>query len=432
MDALILLALIGFNGVFALSEMAIVSSRKARLQQFAEAGNAGAAAALNLANEPAHFLSTIQVGITVIGILNGALGEAAFAAPLAATLREYRFIGPYADGVALAVVVGAITVISVVIGELVPKRLALVSPERTASLVSRPMGFLAGAGYPLVRGLSWLTEAILRLFRIRASQEPPVTEEEIKVLMEQGAEAGVFEPHEEAIVSRALRMDRLKVTGVMTPTSDLVYLDAQRPFEDAIQTVVASGHARFPLVRGGLSEVLGMVSSKSLLKALAEKRPGELLPLAEKALFVPDALSVMQVLEEFKKHRRRAALVVNEFGQVRGLATMNDVFEALVGDIGMIEEDADRDIVRREDGTWLMDGSVTIERFKDVAGISGPLPDEDTAIFQTLGGLVMALLGRIPKVGDKFTWESYRFEVMDMDGNRVDKVLVSMVEDLTG
>ena len=424
MDALILLLLILFNGLFAMAEMAIVSSRKARLQQRADEGSAGAAAALALANEPGHFLSAIQVGITIIGILSGALGEEAFATPLAASLRRYSWVAPYADAVALTIVVGTLTCFAVVIGELVPKRLALVSPERIASLVSRPLGLLAKAGYPLVRALSAITDAILRLLRVRAAPEP-VTEEEINVLMEQGAEAGIFEKHEQAIVSRTLRLDRLKVTGVMTPRSDVVCIDAGTPFEAAVATMVSSGHARFPLVRGTLDQVLGMLASKALLQALSEGRRGELPAYAQKALFVPQTLTVMQVLEQFKKHRRHSALVVNEFGQVQGLVTMNDVFEALVGDIAVVGDEGDRDVVQRDDGSWLMDGTVTIERFKDVAGISGLLPEEGAGAFHTLGGFVMALLGRVPKAGDKVSWDSYRFEVVDMDRNRVDKVLVS-------
>lgn len=431
MDALILLALITFNGLFAMSEMAIVSSRKARLQHLADEGGAGASVALALANEPGHFLSTIQVGITVIGILSGALGEEAFAVPLAASLRQYPWIASYADAFALAIVVSGVAFFSIIVGELVPKRLALVSPERIASVVSRPLRFLAKAGDPLVRALSAITDATVRLLRIRVSQEPPVTEEEIKVLMEQGAEAGVFEKHEQMIVSRTLRLDRLKVTGVMTPRPDLVCLDVEESFESAIGKMVSSGHSRLPLVRGGLGKIAGMLRSKTLLKSLAERKRGDLLAHAEKALSIPETLNVMEVIEEFKKHHCDAALVVNEFGDVQGLVTMGDVFEALVGDIAIVDGNREQDVVQREDGSWLMDGVVTIERFKDVAGISGPLPAEIDGVFHTLGGFVLEQLGRIPVAGDKFTWESYRFEVVDMDGNGVDKVLVSHEGDLS-
>jgi putative hemolysin len=428
MDALILLALILFNGLFAMSEMAIVSSRKARLQQFADEGSAGATAALKLANDPAHFLSTIQVGITVIGILSGALGEAAFAAPLAAALRESGWLVKYADAMALGIVVSAITVFSVVVGELVPKHLALVSPERTASLISRPLGLLAKAGYPLVRALSAVTKAILVPFRLQASHQPPVTEEEIKVLMDQGVEAGVFQKHEPAIVTRALRLDRLKVTGVMTPRSELFCVDIDEPFDSAIARMASSGHTRFPLIRGGLGQIAGILDSRALLVDMAEGKRGRLLEHAQTPVFLAETLTVMQVLEQFKKHRRDAALVMNEFDEVLGLVTMNDVFEALVGDMALLNDDSDRDVVLREDGSWLMDGTVTVERFKHVAAVSGPLPEENTGIFQTLGGFVMTLLGRVPQVGDKYTWESYRFEVVAMDANRVDKVIVSFVE----
>jgi putative hemolysin len=432
MDALIIVCLILLNGLFAMSEMAIVSSRKARLRQLADEGRAGARGALELANEPGHFLSTIQIGITVIGILSGAIGEEVFAVPLGAELRRTAWLAPYADAVALAIVVSLIAFCSIIVGELVPKRLALVSPERIASLVSRPLGFLAKAGHPLVRLLSGVTDAVLRLFRIRTSQDAPVTKEEIKVLMEQGAQAGIFEKHEQMIVSRALRLDRFKVTGVMTPRTNLVCVDAQEPFESAIARMVSSGHARLPLLHGGPRQIAGMVTSKTVLRSLAEGKHGGLLAHAEEALFVPEELTVIQLLEQFKVHRRDAALIVNQFGEVLGLVTMSDVLHSLIGDIGVLEDEAKRDAVLCEDGSWLVDGTMTTERFKDVAGISGPLPEEDTGIFHTAGGFAMAQLGRVPQVGDRFTWENYRFEIVHMDGNRVDKMRVSTYLQRTG
>lgn len=323
--------------------------------------------------------------------------------------------------------VTGITLTSVIVGELVPKRLALINPERVASLVARPMMWLAMLTYPVVRLLSAATEGLLRLFGIRGQSGTPVTQEEINVLMEQGAEAGVFQDHEQAIVARVFRLDELRVTGVMTTRNDVVYLDLNEPLERNLRRIFESGHSRFPVTRGRLEDIQGIVHTKTLLEDAVAGRPIALASRVTKPMLVPDTLTVMQVVETFKKHRQTIAVVIDEYGNPQGLVTLNDVMQALVGDIATVGDKGDLDVVQRDDGSWLIDGGVTIERFKDVLEIEEELPEEGTGSYHTLGGFVMLRLGRVPKVGDKCEWNAIEFEVVDMDGHRVDKMLVTRI-----
>jgi putative hemolysin len=424
MEILILFGLILMNGVFAMSEMAVVSARKARLQHLADEGKRGAKVALRLAQEPSSFLATIQVGITVIGITSGAFGEAKLAKGLSEWLSQWAVFDRHSEAIAATIVITGITLAALIFGELVPKRLALLNPERVASLVAGPMRALSRVAYPLVRALGAVTDGILRLLGLRATGESPVTEEEIKVLMEQGAEAGVFEAHEQQLVSRVFRLDELRVTGVMTPRGDIIYLDLEEPLEENVRRIVAGHHSRFPVVRGGLRNVVGIVLAKTLLEESLAGRPVDLSNLA-KALFVPETLTVMDLVAQFKQHRQTMALVVNEFGDVVGLATLNDVMEALVGDIATADDERDRDIVPRDERSWLVDGSVTIERFKDVLDVEVPLPEEGLGSYHTVAGFALLQLDRVPHVADRFEWQGYTFEIVDMDGNRIDKLLVT-------
>jgi putative hemolysin len=425
MELLILLLLIVLNGLFSMSEMAVVSSRKARLQQLADERRPGAKAALMLANEPTIFLSTIQVGITVIGITSGAFGEATIARQLSQWLSQWPALEPHSDGLAIAIVIAGVTLASLIIGELVPKRLALLDPESIASIVARPMRLLSVFAHPVVRTLSLITEGVLRLFGVRGGSQAPVSEEEIKVLMEQGADAGVFEQHEQALVTRVFRLDELRVTGVMTPRNDIEFLDLDEPRDATVRRIIESAHSRFPVVRGGLDDVEGIVPAKALLEDVLAGKPVDLKARLAKALFVPQTLTVMELVAAFKKHRQATALVVNEFGDLQGIVTLNDVMEALVGDIPTVEDEAERDVVRREDGSWLIDGGVTIERFKDVVGIEEMLPEEETGTYHTLAGFVMLRLERVPQPGDSFHWNGFRIEVVDMDRHRIDKLIVT-------
>jgi magnesium and cobalt exporter, CNNM family len=425
MELLVLLLLFFVNGLFSMSEMAVVSSRKARLQQLDEEGRTGAGAALELANDPSHFLSTVQVGITIIGITSGAFGEATLSNDVANWLAQWPLLAPHAKGIAVAIVVSAITIGSLLIGELVPKRLALVNPEAVASVVARPMKWLSALVYPIVRVLSLATDAILRLIGRRAVESPPVTEEEIRVLMEQGAEAGVFEEHEHQLVSRVFRMDELRVTSVMTPRTDIVYLDLEEPEETLLHRITDAPHSRFPVTRGDLDNIEGIVEVKALLADLVRGHKIDLQSRLLKPLYIPETLTVTDLLASFKKHRHTMAFIVNEYGELQGLATLNDAMQALVGDIAAVDDGGDKDIVKRDDGSWLIDGGVSVDRFKEALSVEQPLPEEDTGSYNTLGGFVMLQLGRVPQVADRFEWDHLKFEVVDMDRNRVDKLLVA-------
>jgi putative hemolysin len=425
MELLVLLLLFFVNGLFSMSEMAVVSSRKARLQQLDEEGRIGAGAALELANDPSHFLSTVQVGITIIGITSGAFGEATLSNRVADWLAQWALLAPHAKGIAVALVVSAITIGSLLIGELVPKRLALVNPEAVASVVARPMKWLSALVYPVVRVLSLATDAILRLIGRRAVESPPVTEEEIRVLMEQGAEAGVFEEHEHQLVSRVFRMDELRVTSVMTPRTDIVYLDLEEPEETLLHRITDAPHSRFPVTRGDLDNIEGIVEVKALLADLVRGHKIDLQSRLLKPLYIPETLTVTDLLASFKKHRHTMAFIVNEYGELQGLATLNDAMQALVGDIAAVDDGGDKDIVKRDDGSWLIDGGVSVDRFKEALSVEQPLPEEDTGSYNTLGGFAMLQLGRVPQVADRFEWDHLKFEVVDMDRNRVDKLLVT-------
>lgn len=429
MDVVLILLLILLNGVFALSEMAVVSARKARLQNMEDEGSSGAAAALALQHEPSAFLSTIQVGITTVGILSGAVGEAAIADPLSAWLSAFPPLADYAQGIALTVTVVLLTYFSVVVGELVPKRLALLAPERLAAFVARPMQGLARLGHPLVVLLSGSCDLILRLVGARRSVEPPVTDDEIKVLMEQGAEAGVFHEAEQAIVSNVLRLDELQIGAIMTPRKDISLLDLEEPDAALHDTVAATPHTRLVVCRGGADQVVGVVESTALLR---QGLAGQAISAAsiEQAMvppaYLPESVSATHLLEHFRRSRGKFALVVDEYGELQGLVTLTDVLTAIVGEMELPATLEEQDMVRRDDGSWLVDGAIPMERLKARLGLDEDLPGEAERSFHTLGGFVMHVLGRVPVPADHFHQSGFRFEVMDMDRNRVDKVLVQL------
>jgi putative hemolysin len=424
MDVLLLLLLILLNAVFAMSEMAVVSSRKARLQRMADDGFPGAKSAVVLNEEPSAFLSTVQVGITTIGILSGVVGEGLIAAPIAAWLSQYEVLAPYAKGFSVALVVAIITYLSVVIGELVPKRLALLAPERIASVVARPMVWLSGIARPLVIGLSGSSNLLLRMLGARGTDEPPVTDDEIKVLMEQGAEAGVFHESEQAIVSNVLRLDDQRIGAIMTPRMDIDAIDLEDGDEAIRGRIADSPHSRLVVCRGGLDHILGVLRTGDLLKAVLQGAALDVEKQLTPALFVPETISTTQLLESFRRERVQFALIVDEYGDLQGLVSLTDVLTSIVGDLPEQDDAGDTDVVRREDGSWLVDGSVGIERLEQVLDIE-ELSTEDERGFHTVGGFSMHRLGRIPTVADHFEAAGFRFEVVDMDRNRVDKVLVA-------
>ncbi|AXK38956.1 hemolysin family protein [Crenobacter cavernae] len=432
MDVLILLFLILLNGVFAMSELAIVSARKVRLQQWAEDGHRGAETALLLSEEPTRFLSTVQIGITSIGILSGVFGQEAIASELAVWLMQFPLTAPYAEPVSLAVMVVTITYFSLIFGELVPKRLAMHNPERLASAMARPMQLLSRLTSPLVRLLSVSTDTVLRLIGARRGKEPSITEEEIQVLMEQGADEGVFERAEQELVANIFRLDTRKVGSIMTPRKDIVPLDVEDPLQDNLDKLQGNLFTRFPVVKGGLDQILGMVHAKDILNQTLSGRPVELSSLLKPALYVPATISPMQLMEQFKITRNHIALVVDEYGELEGIVTMNDVLETIVGDLPTDALTEDNEAVEREDGSWLIDGMMSLDKFRDLFDIEDRLPGEDSGNIHTLGGFVMFQLGRVPAVADRFEWEEIAFEVLDMDKTRVDKMMVKRLADGDG
>jgi putative hemolysin len=428
MEVLLILALVLTNGVFAMSEIAVVSARQSRLEELAERGRLGARQALALKADPGAFLSTIQVGITLVGVLMGALGEAALAQPVRETLSSIPVLAPSADLLALVLVVGAITYLSVVIGELVPKQLALLAPEALASAVARPLGWLCRAALPVVWLLSASSALVVRLIGARRGGEPPVTDEEIRVLMAQGAEAGVFHAGEEPMVANVLRLDEQPIGAIMTPRNEIEALDLAQEPEALKLSLAALRHTLVPVHRDGLDEhLLGVLRLADLLPGcLATKAPSadDLRRLAQQPVFVPQSLNAAQLLETFRDNRMNLALIVDEYGSLEGLVTLADVLRAIVGTpLGDDVEDVD-EITRRADGSWLVDGSLPLERLRTELGMDAPLPSEEGAGFHTLGGYVMHELGRVPQASEFFEAGGLRFEVVDMDQQRVDKVLV--------
>ncbi len=420
----VVVLLILLNGFFAMSETALVSSRKARLRQRADEGDRGARTALELADSPNRFLSTVQVGISLIGVLAGAFGGATLAEPLAGTLRGVPALAPYAAPVAFGAVVVAITYLSLILGELVPKRLALNGAEAVASRVSGPMRLISIITSPAVWILSVSTEAVLGLLQARSTPESPVSEQEVEILMEEGARAGVFEEEERDLVRRALQLDDRPVRELMTPRPKVAWLDADDPQEEVLRQAREAGHSYFPVARGDLDGLLGIASVKDAWVRQASGEPADLLGSLRRSPLVPEGAPATDALEAFKRSGLPTALVIDERGHIEGLVTLTDVLEALVGEVPDEDDPAGEAIVRREDGSWLVDGLLAADELKERLGLSA-LPREGEADYQTVGGMVMDVLGRVPETGDRFEWAGYSFEVVDMDERRVDKVLAT-------
>jgi len=425
-DILFVLVLILINGVFALSEIAIISSKRVRLAQMADGGSAGARQAMTLASEPTRFLSSVQVGITSIGILNGAIGEATIAGPLRSGLEQIAVPAPYAQPLSLAIVVVSITYVSLILGELVPKRLALTDPEKIASIIARPMQMIAAIGRPIVWLLSISTDSMVRLLGVRKVNRAAVTMEELKVLIEQGTEEGVLEPSEHEMMTNVLNLDERHVGGVLTPRSEMVFLDVQDSAERNRDKLRRELHDVLPICEGGLQKVLGFVRATRVLEEVLEGRTVDLAALAEPALFVPESMTLMTLLEQFKRTNMPAALVIDEFGQVEGIVTLTDVITAIVGDLPR-DGEQEPTIVRRDDGSWLLDGALDIATLVRTLEDASLVRPEERQHFHTLGGLAMVSLRRVPRTGDVFDRGRYRFEVVDMDGNRVDRVLAKRI-----
>jgi putative hemolysin len=429
MDLALLIFLILLNGLFAMSEMALAASRKARLQVMAETGDSGAQAAMVLHDNPTQFLSTVQIGITSISTLNGIVGEAVFSPPLAHWLVENFPVSERAASIsATGLVVLIITFMSIIFGELVPKRVGQMYPEPVARVVAKPMMWLSNITRPFVRLLTFCTEAILKILGIKDNGNRSVTEEEIAAQLEEGLDAGVIEAHEHQMVRNVFRLDERQIGSMMIPRSDIAWLDLEVSMTENLATIAEHGYSRYPVCRGGLGDVVGVMTAQQLLHQLTRQQHNDLSEGLLPAVFVPETLSGMELLEHFRASDTQMVFVVDEYGEVQGVITLRDVLEAITGEFTTSEADESW-AVQRDDGSWLIDGLIPVPELKDRLEIK-TLPDEDRGRYNTLAGMVMLLLGRLPQTADKVEWEGWRFEVVDMDGKRIDKILASrMPED---
>jgi putative hemolysin len=426
MDVALVVFLILLNALFAMSEMALTAARRARLSVMVEAGESGAQAAIELHDQPTRWLSTVQVGITSISILNGIVGDAAFSEPLSAWLRGEFGVPPrIAQISATALVVMIITFFTIIFGELVPKRLGQMFPEAVARHVARPMDWLSNATRPFVWLLSACTEAILRVLGYHETAVRAVTEEEIAASLEEGVDAGVIEEHEHQMVRNVFRLDERQIGSMMIPRNEIAWLDADAPLSDVLVTISEHPHSRFPVCRGGLDDVIGVLPAQRLIAPLAAGQKPALSELLQPPVFVPETLSGMELLEHFRVSEAQLVFVVDEYGAVQGVITVRDVLEAITGEFATPSAD-NAWAIQREDGSWLMDGLIPVPELKDRLDLR-ELPEEDRGRYNTLAGMIMLLLGRLPTTTDRVDWEGWRFEVVDLDGKRVDKVLVMRV-----
>lgn len=429
-EILMILFLILLNGLLAMSEFAVVTARKNRLQERANRGDRGASAALELAREPTDFLASVQIGITLVGVLAGAFGGATVAQALAARLANIKMLASYSQAIALALVVVLITFFTLVFGELTPKRLALIRPESLAAALARPMRLLARITAPLAWLLSAATDLVLRILRAEEPDEPLVTEDDLKVLISQATRAGVILEAEKNLVSGVFRLGDRRAGMLITPRTEIEWLDLDQPLEQNLRIVTNSQHSRFPVGCGSLDDVQGVVLAKDLLRICLSGAPIDLQEVLLPPIFVPENAPALQVLEVFKTAQPPIVMVIDEYGGLQGLLTIHDILEAFVGEITSWEALGDPSIYRRSDGSWLVDGRLQIDEFMEAFQISR-MRDYDRGHYETVGGFAMVELGKIPVTGDQFDWGEYHFEIVDMDGFRVDKVLIKKAGNVT-
>ena len=424
LDIALVVVLVVANGLFSASETAVVSSRKARLQQRAEAGDAGAKRALLLASDPNVFLATGQIGITLIGVLSGAFGGAALADPLAGLLRHVPGVDRSAHTVAFALVVIVITYLSLVVGELAPKRIALNNPERLASTISGPMLKLSRVIGPIVRLLGISTNALLRVLHVTQNHEPSITEEEVGILLEQGARAGIFHPAEQEMTERIFDLADDRISAVMTPRPEIAWIDVDAKPHDIATAIRESQFSRFPVARGSIDRIEGAVQTRDVLMIDGADWSIALPAELPKPLVIPESASVLHTLERFRQTGDQMAIVIDEYGGTAGIVTLRDILEAIVGDLPDAGEPPGGEAVRRDDGSWLMDGRLHIDEARELLNLP-ELPEEQAGVYETLAGFVIAQFGNLPEAGDGVQWGGWGFEVVDMDGRRVDKILAT-------
>ena len=420
--SIIFLLLIG-NGVFSMAEIAVVSARKARLRQLAEIGDARARIALELAESPNTFLATVQIGITLVGVLAAVFSGATIAEKLAEPMRQVAWLAPHASKVSFAIVVTALTYFTLVIGELVPKRLGLNNPEGVARALAGPMRKLSALASPLVSLLSVSTEALLKAFRFRSGQAAVVTDEEVKLLVKEGTRAGVFHPNEPAMVESVMALDRVPVRDLMTPRAKIIWINVRDPHDAIWHRIVVSGHTTFPVYEDNRDHVVGVISVKSIYANLAAETAVNVKDLMTPALIVPASQSASSLLDKFKQTGKHIALVADEFGGITGMVSLHDIMEAIIGELPSPDERAKPRAVRRDDGSWLVDGMLDADEFERV--VPGfklhPRAERD---YQTFAGFIVKQLGRVPHEGESFQCHGFLVEVIDMDGHRVDKLLL--------
>jgi len=429
MEIFILIALILLNGTFAMSEIALVTARRSRLARLAADGDASSVVAMRLGEEPTRFLSTIQIGITAIGILNGIVGEAALAAPFAVWLQSLGIDQQSSEAGATTLVVVVITYVSIVIGELVPKRMAQFNSEGIARLVARPIQFLTMLSRPFVLLLTISTNAILRLIGKRDLGGSNVTEEDIHAMLVEGSESGVIEKHEHEMVRNVFRLDDRQIGSLMIPRGDIVFLDINRPLEENLKRVSESNHSRFPVCRGGLHDIVGVITAKQLFTQLHQTGKTDLTAQLQPSVYVPESLTGMELLEQLRTSATPMVFVIDEYGEIQGLVTLQDVLEAVTGEFKSRNIE-DAWAVQRADGSWLLDGMIPIPELKDRLELQ-EAPEEEKGRYHTLSGMMMWLLGHLPHTGDIAQWEKWQLEVVDLDGKRVDKVLASRLPEPT-
>jgi putative hemolysin len=426
MDIIILFGLIVLNGFFAMSEIALVTARKSRLQMLAQQGNRAATTALKLSEDPTFFLSAVQIGITSIGILSGIVGEAALSPAFSAWMQELGLDAQLSQMIATAWVVISITYISIVIGELVPKRIGQIHSEIIVLIVAYPMTWLAILTKPFIVLLSASTHALLHLMGVKRDDNSAqnVTEEDIYLLLNESSNAGIIEHQEHQMVRNVFRLDERQIASFMVPRNDVVYLNIDKPLEEILKLIENYRYSRFPVVRGDWKEVLGVISTSQLLNQLLRGEQIDLTQNLKPAIFIPESLTGMELLENFKHSGAPLVFVIDEYGEIQGIITVHDMMEAITGEFKSQHQD-DTWAIQREDGSWLLDGLIPIPELKDRLGIKS-VPEEEKGRYHTLSGMLMLLLGRLPKTTDYCEWENWRLEIVDMDGTHIDKVLASL------
>lgn len=423
----LIILLIAFNALFAMAEFAIISSKSTRLKKLIEEGNSGAEAALKLSEDSTKFLSTIQIGITLIGILTGAIGGLATLGPLARYLAQFPQIAPYSSGIAVLISVAIITYFMLIFGELIPKKIALNNTEKIAAGIARPMQFFALIATPFTFIISASTDIILRIFGLDREKNKAITEEEIIDLIEEGTDNGAIEKSEQEMVENIFDLDDLRLGSLMIPRPDIIAINIDDSKEEIRKVITENPRSIFPVYRGNLDNLLGIIQVKDLWTHSCDLTLDSISGILKKPIFVPSSLTASELLEEFKRNKGHFALVSDEYGGIAGLVTLHDILEAIVGDIHCDDEPEDVQAVQREDGSWLIDGNMLIGDFKEHFGIDG-MPQENQGQYHTIAGFIMMQLQKIPKEGDSFYWNGYRFEVTNMDVHRIDKVLVNVSE----